>query len=87
MSQALSGGNHHMLGKSLSAETKALISANRGTDIFVYDTQGSLVNSFSSGRKAALHFKVDNKTIMKYVRNNELFQDLWKLTTSLISKE
>jgi sensor domain CHASE-containing protein len=55
--------------------------------IFVYDTQGTLIYTFSSGRKAAEHFNCDNKTIMKYARNNSLFKDKWKLRTSLISKE
>ena len=40
-------------GKTVSAEAKTKISITKGTAIHVYDTQGSLVNTFSSARKAA----------------------------------
>jgi hypothetical protein len=36
-------------GKTQSDEAKALISANRGSAVFVYDSQGSFVRSFNSG--------------------------------------
>jgi hypothetical protein len=62
-----------------------------GGTIFVYDTQGSLVNSFSSARKAAEHFKSSHPTIVRYVKNGQLFQDKWKLSiiedTSACSKD
>jgi group I intron endonuclease len=38
-------------GKILSTETKTKISITKGTAIFVYNLQGSLVNSFSSVKK------------------------------------
>jgi len=87
MSEAKKGNSSNFLGKTHSAESLEKISANRGTAIFVYNTQGTLIYTFSSGRKAAKFFSCDNKTIMKHVRNNSLFKDKWKLTTSLISKE
>jgi hypothetical protein len=37
--------------------------AKGGSTIYVYDSQGSLVNSFSSARKAAVHFKCSYPTI------------------------
>jgi group I intron endonuclease len=82
-------------GKLHSAKTKALmsipkseahkrkISASNGTVIFVYDTQGSLVNTFCSAREAGRHFDCTFNTILKYAKNNELFQDEWILSTSV----
>lgn len=69
------------LGKSPSAETRALISAAKGTAIYVYDLEGRLVNSFTSDRRSALHFGVSKDTILKYVKNSIIFQEKWKLTT------
>lgn len=66
-------GEYHprgMFGKSQSAET--LISALIGTAIFVYNTDGTLADSFTSARKAALDFKVDKNTILRYVKNGNL---------------
>lgn len=37
LSEALAGKNHPNFGESLSAETKALISASKGTAIYVYN--------------------------------------------------
>jgi len=45
------GKNNPMYNKSHTAETKAKISATKGTAIYVYDTQGTLVNTFSSAKK------------------------------------
>jgi hypothetical protein len=52
MSKAKSGENNPNFGKFLSAETKALMSAARGTAIFVYSEDRLLVNNFSSIRQA-----------------------------------
>jgi hypothetical protein len=73
--------------KPKTEEQKAKFSATRGTSIFVYDTQGTLLNNFSSGRKAAKHFDCSQSTIMKYSRNGLVFKRQWKLSTSLITKE
>jgi hypothetical protein len=42
------GDLHPMYGKSPSAETRALISEAQGTAIFVFSSDDTLVNSFSS---------------------------------------
>ena len=54
----------------------------KGTAIYVYDTQGTLVNTFSSARKAAEVLGTNNHTIMKYARNGNIFKNKWKLFTS-----
>lgn len=69
-------------------EAKAKISiAKGGGSIFVYNTKGSLVNTFCSAREAGKHFGCTFNTILKYAKNGELFKDEWKLSTSLIIKE
>lgn len=75
-----------MLGKTHSTETLAKISAVKGTTIYVYDTQGTLVNTFSSANKAAEHFNSSHPTIAKYAKNNNLFKNYWYLSYSIRSK-
>lgn len=82
-----SGNNHPMSGKTHTTEAKEKISATQGTAIFVYDSQGSLVNTFSSARKAAEYFDTSHITIMRYTKNGRQFKDKWILSTFLISKE
>lgn len=72
-----------MFGKSHSAETLAKMSVAKGRTIYVYDKESTLVNTFSSARKAALHFKVDKNTILKYVNSKEIFQEKWIFSPSL----
>lgn len=74
ISLAQSGEKNSMFGKTHSAETKTKISATQGTAIYIYDLDGSLVNSFTSVRKAALHFDVSNTTILKYVLNKNILK-------------
>lgn len=81
------GKNNPMYNKSHTAETKAKMSATKGTAIYVYDTQGTLVNTFSSANKTALYFKCSTTTIIRYTQNGNTFLDKWKLSTSLIIKE
>jgi group I intron endonuclease len=88
ISDALSGENNPMFGKAHSVESLDKMSASRGTAIFVYDSQGSLVNTFTSARVAAKEFDTTHKTIMRYVTNGKLlFRDKWKFSLSLITKE
>jgi group I intron endonuclease len=87
LSKALSGDNHRMFGKLHSAETVAKISAARGGGIiFVYDSKGSLHNTFTSAREAGIYFNCTHSTILKYCRNGLMFKGQWILSTSLISK-
>lgn len=67
--------------KSEAHKTK--ISVSKGTVIFVYDTKGSLSNTFCSAREAGKHFDCTFNTILKYAKNGELFQDEWILSTSV----
>lgn len=63
-------------------ETKALMSIAKGVGtIYVYDTQGSLVNTFTSAREAGKELNTSHQTILKYVRNGKLFRNEWILST------
>jgi group I intron endonuclease len=75
------------IGKTHSAETKVLIGIAKGTAIYVYDSQGLLVNSFTSARKAAKYFDVSKDTILNYVKKSKIFKEQWFLTTILISSQ
>jgi len=70
-------------GKSHTAETKTKMSITKGTVIFVYDTQNSLDNNFSSAKKAAKFFGCSPNTILSYTKNGKLFQEKWILSTTL----
>ena len=56
--------------------TLTKMSAARGTTIYVYDSQGLLVYSFSSAKKAAEFFNCVSSIIMRYVRNCKIFKEL-----------
>jgi len=74
-------------GKQQSPEHRAKLSAAQGTTIFVYDTNGTLVNTFSSAREAAKHLETFHSTITRYTKNGKILQEKWILSTSLINKE
>lgn len=76
--------NHFFFGKTHTPETIAKISVAQGTAIYVYGSDGSLVNTFSSARNAALHFKCSINTILKYARNSKIFKEKWILSMSII---
>lgn len=71
-----------LLDKTHFSGIKAKMSIAKETAIYVYDTQGTLVNTFSSARKAAEALGTNNHTIMKYAKNGNIFKDKWKLSTS-----
>jgi group I intron endonuclease len=84
LSKANKGENNPMFGKTHKEETIVKMSiAKGGNTIYVYDSQGLLINTFSSTRKAALHFKVNHKTIIKYLRCGLIFQNKWLLSPFL----
>jgi group I intron endonuclease len=87
ISETLKDENNPMFGKTHSAEAKAKISATKGTAIYVYSSDGTLVYNFSSANKAAEYFNCYHKTIIRYVRNQKIFKEQWILSTSLITKE
>jgi len=77
-----------MLGRIHTSDTLAKMSIAKGVGtIFVYDTQGSLVNTFISARKAAVFFNTNHQIIMRYVRNGGIFKEQWILSRSLISSD
>jgi len=80
LSRANSGAKNPNFGKVTSAETLAKMSAVQGTTIFVYDSNGSLVNTFSSVRKAGGFFNCSPTTINKYTLTEQLFQGKWILS-------
>lgn len=74
------GDLHPTFGLSHSIASKAKISEAKGTTIFVYDSEGSLVNTFNSANKAAEHFNCSHTTIIRNAKNNKLFKDNWYLS-------
>jgi len=81
------GKNHPLHGLTNSDEAIAKISATKGVGtIYVYSSDRlTLLNTFLSARKAGEHFKVDHKTISKYVKSGKPFKDEWILSLTLIS--
>lgn len=74
------------MGKSVLPETKKKLSEIHGTTIYVYSPDKmTLINSFSSARKAAEEFNVSKDTILKYTKDGKLFKEQWILSTSLIN--
>jgi hypothetical protein len=74
------------LNKTHSAETLTKMSATKGTAIYVYDVQDLLINTFNSARKAGIYFECFKNTILKYVRNGQIFKEQWKLSLSVLKK-
>jgi group I intron endonuclease len=86
ISEGKKGPLNPNFGVELSADYSAKISVARGGgSIFVYDTNGTLVNSFISARKAAKSFNCSHITISNYIKSGKLFQNKW--TLSLKAKE
>jgi group I intron endonuclease len=84
MSIAKKGEDNPNFEKNLSTETIVKMSvAKGGGTIFVYDTNGSLVNSFCSTRKAAEFFNCTHPTIKKHYSNGKLYKKLWIFSTVL----
>jgi len=84
------GENHPrgMLGRTHSVETLAKMSIAKGTTIYVYSSDKSLlINTFFSLSKAGEFYKAGKNTILKYAKNGKLFRGHWILSTFLIEKE
>lgn len=78
----IKGEDHPLFGKTHSALSKAKMSTSKGTAIYVYNINGTLVNSFSSARKAAEHFNCNHKIILKHAKKGLLFKDQWVLSSA-----
>jgi hypothetical protein len=74
MSLANKGKSSANKGLSPSAETRTLISAAKGTAIFVYDLNGLLVKCFSSDRRSAKHFGSNHSTILNMLHLKKLLE-------------
>jgi group I intron endonuclease len=76
------GELHPMYGKSPTIETRTLSRVAQGTAIYVFSLDGTLINSFSSAREAGLFYNCSHTTIVRYLKNNKLFQGKWILSSS-----
>lgn len=86
----MSGENNPMFGISLlhTAETKAKMSVAKGTSIYVYSSDKStLINTFTSARKASEYFNCAHTTIIKHVRNGLISKGGWFLLTEEIHQK
>jgi len=79
-SEIRKGESHQMYGKTHSIETIKKMSEAQGTCVFLYDTNGSLVNTFSSIREAGKYLNCSPSTIQRYAFTNQLFKDKWILS-------
>jgi group I intron endonuclease len=75
--------NNSNYGKAHTLETKAKMSATRGTAIFVYSEDDLLVNNFPSARQTGKFFNTDSKTILRYLKSGKVFKEKWILSSSL----
>jgi NUMOD1 domain len=82
-----SGESNPFFRKTHYPETITLMSVAKGTAIYAYDLQDSLVYTFSSANKAAKYFNCCHKTILRNSIKGVIFQDKWILSTSFIIKE
>jgi group I intron endonuclease len=80
ISDSQKGENNHMFGKTHSEETKNKLSRINGTSIFVYNLQAEFVDSFTSIKKAANHFKASQATIVKYALSEKIFRSQYILS-------
>lgn len=80
MSLSKLGYKHPLFNKNHSELTKEKISQSRGTSIYVYSLDHQLLNVFPSSVKASNHFQVSHKTILKYTKSHNIFQDKYILS-------
>jgi len=80
MSLAKKGLKNPNFGKVHSVEFRAKMSLAWGTPIFVYSLDGTLENSFPSGRATGIFFSTDSKSILRYIRSGKIFRKKWILS-------
>lgn len=94
MREAKKGNSHSLETRELMSEAKkgiakteehkTRISEVLGTTIYVYSSDGiTLINTFSSARKAVKFLRCSHPTILTYTRNGKLFKGKWILSTFL----
>jgi hypothetical protein len=73
------------LGRTLSEETRALLSIKHGNPVNLYeknyDGKFSLIGSFVSIRKAAKFLDISAGTVTRYMQSGKLFKDKYKFST------
>jgi len=63
--------------------TKAKMSTAKGGEaIFLYDSEGTFINTFCSTREAAKFCDCSHTSIVNYIKNGKLFQGKWILSTT-----
>lgn len=85
MSLVKLGKNHPLYGKNHSLDTLKKMSIAKGTPIFVYNSDGiTLVNTFTSSKKASEFFNCSDHTIKRSpFISGKLFKKQWILSTTL----
>lgn len=74
------GNAHPTFGLSHSIASKLKISEAKGTNIFVFNSEGLLINTFPSAFKAGLFFKCSHTTILRNAKTNKLFKGSFYLS-------
>lgn len=70
LSEIMTGKNYPMYGQSHTPDTLAKMSATRGTAIYVYSEDSTLVNIFSSSRKTAVFLECSQPAILTYIKTS-----------------
>ena len=88
-----------MFGKTHNEETKIVMSnikkgiplsethkANISKKVYVYsnDNPSILVFEFNSQTETAAYFKSNNATISRYMNSDKLYQNKWRLSSTLL---
>lgn len=85
MSLAKIGVKNNMYGKTHSEEIKLKLSQANGTKIYLYSLEKISIEILPSAKKAAIHFKSTNATIIKYARSGEIFRNQYILSLKKLS--
>ena len=80
----LTGEKNHFFGKKHTEETRVKMSKAKGTSIYIYSKNGSLLNSFTSANLAGKYLQVNHQTILKYADSGKLLKGEWLIRTSPI---
>jgi group I intron endonuclease len=67
--------------KVFSVETRAKISANKGTKVVVSDLLTGETDEYDSIRKAAQGLGAPNSTVRYYIKNQQIFRDRYQIST------
>lgn len=86
MKLAKLGDKNYLWGKNLSDEVKLKLSIAKGTTIYIYSSDGkTLINTFSSARKASEFFGTNHHNILNHAKNKKIFKEQWLLSNELLN--